>query len=208
MKEEEYNKVIIGSDNEHMSKIYAVKRDDDDESQGGVVSLIVYNKAMLHSTMETLVDKDMWIVDTGATSHVTYSRIGGVNQPNRMVKTRGFVGESINPDLKMDILVTYMCDDGKEIDAELKDVQVNKMFNFNLFSVTQMLQKGFILKGDAKLIRFCKGNPRFKFDSVIWTWGGLCTVQDFAGIQLLLLKSTMWHLWYQMRQTTRLQAWM
>ena len=42
----------------------------------------------------------------------------------------------------MDVLVTYICDDDKEIETELKDVQVNEKFNFNLFSVTQMLQKG------------------------------------------------------------------
>jgi hypothetical protein len=29
-----------------------------------------------------------------------------------------------------------MCDNGKEIEAELKDVQVNKKFSFNLFSIT------------------------------------------------------------------------
>jgi hypothetical protein len=126
-----------------------------------------------------LVDKDMWIVDTGATNHVTYSRIGGVSHCNTTVKTREFIGESINPDLKMDIPATNMRNDGKEIKAELKHVQVNKKFNLNLFSVTRMLQKGYILN----------------------------TVQDFAGIQLLLLKSTTWHLQYQMRQTTRLQVW-
>jgi hypothetical protein len=102
---EEHNKEIIGSDNEHVSKIYPVKRDDDEKSQGGVVSLVVCDKAMLHPTMESLVDKDMWIADTGATSHITYSRIRGMNHCNTMVKTRGFVGELINPDLEMDILV-------------------------------------------------------------------------------------------------------
>ncbi len=122
LKEEEYEKEIIGSDNEHIRKRYTAKGDDDDKFQGGVVRLVICDEAMLHPTMLTLVDKDMWIADTGATSHVTYSRIGGMNHRNKLVKTRGFVGESINPDLKMDILVTYMCDDGKKIEAELKDV--------------------------------------------------------------------------------------
>ncbi len=85
MKEEEHNEEIIGSDNEQVSKIYTVKRDDNDESQGGVVSLVVCEETMIHPIMETLVDKDMWIKDTGATSHITYSRIGGVNHSNMMV---------------------------------------------------------------------------------------------------------------------------
>jgi hypothetical protein len=52
LKKEEY-------DDEHISKTYTVKRDDDDKSQGGVVSLVVCDKTMIHPTMETLVDKDM-----------------------------------------------------------------------------------------------------------------------------------------------------
>ncbi len=136
LKEEEYNKDIIGSNNEHVSKIYTVKRDDDNKSQGGVISLVVCDKAMLHPTMETLVDKDMWIVDTGATSQVTHSRIRGMNHCNITVKTRVFVGESVNLDLEMDILVRCMCGNGKKIEAELKDVQIKKIFNSNLFSVT------------------------------------------------------------------------
>jgi hypothetical protein len=69
-----------------------------------------------------------------------------VNRHNTRVKIRGLFGESINPDLEMVIPVTYMCDDGKKIKAELKDVQVNEKFNFNLFSVTRMFQKRYILK--------------------------------------------------------------
>ncbi len=61
---------------------------------------------------------------------------------------------------------------GKEIKAELKEVQVNEKFNFNLISVTRMLQKGCTLKGDAKSITLEKGNHAFVFDSVIWTRGG------------------------------------
>jgi hypothetical protein len=51
-------------------------------------------------------------------------------------------------------------------------VQVNEKFNFNLFSVTRMLQKGYRIKGDAKSITLEKGNHAFMFDSVIWTQGG------------------------------------
>jgi hypothetical protein len=56
LKEGEYDKEIIGSDIEHVSKIYTVKRDDDEESQGSGVSLGICEKTMLHLTMETLVN--------------------------------------------------------------------------------------------------------------------------------------------------------
>jgi hypothetical protein len=34
-----------------------------------------------------------------------------------------------------------------------------------------MLQKGYILKADANLIRLCKSNDKFKFEGVIWMQG-------------------------------------
>ena len=71
------------------------------------------------------------MADTGATSHLTKHKIGGMNHRGTTVKTRRFNGESINPELEMDILVKYIGKDGLEINAELKDVQVNKTFNFN-----------------------------------------------------------------------------
>jgi hypothetical protein len=144
---------------------------DEDKFQGGYVSLVVMDKTTLQPTMEALVDKDMWIADTGATSHVTNSKVRGKNHRKTTVKTRGFDRESINPDLEMDIPVTYTCGNGKEIEAELKDVQVNEKFNFNLFCVTRMLQKGYTLKGDVKSITLEKGNHSFVFDSVIWDTG-------------------------------------
>jgi hypothetical protein len=154
--------------------------DDEDKSQVGNVSFVIVDKTMLQPNMEALVDKDMWIMDTGATSHVTNSKVRGKHHRKTTVKTRGFVGESINPDLDMDILVTYICVNGKENEAELKDMQVNEKFNFNLFSVPRMLQKGYMLKGDAKSITLEKGNHAIVFDSVIWTRVGALYCAGFC----------------------------
>jgi hypothetical protein len=109
----------------------------------------------------------MWIAGTRATSHVTKHKIGGINHRGTIVKTRGFVRESINPDLEMDIPVKYIRKDGLEINPELKDVQVNKNFNFNLFSVTKMLKKGYLLNGNKKCMKLKKGAHEFTFESVI-----------------------------------------
>ncbi len=87
------------------------------------------------------------------------------------VKTRGFFGEPINPELEMDILVKYIGKDGLEIKTELKYVQVNKNFNFNLFSVTKMLKKGYLLSGNKKCIKLKKAAREFMFESVIRTRG-------------------------------------
>jgi hypothetical protein len=85
----------------------------------------------------------------------------------------------------MDILVTYMCENGDEIEAELQDIHVNKMFNFNLSSVTRMLQRGYKLKGDAKSMSLEKGNHKFVFDSVICTRGGALYCARFQKIKNL-----------------------
>jgi hypothetical protein len=47
--------------------------------------------------------------------------------------------------------------DGLEIKAELEDVQVNKHYNFNLFSVTKMLKKGYLLSENEKSMKLKKG---------------------------------------------------
>jgi hypothetical protein len=74
---------------------------------------------------------------------------------------------------KMDISVMYCNKDGNKIrSAELKDVQVNNQFNFNLFSATRMLGKGFKLKGDKKLISIYNKICKFVFDTVIHTKHG------------------------------------
>jgi hypothetical protein len=72
----------------------------------------------------------------------------------------------------MDIPVKDIEKDGLEIKAELKDVQINKNFNFNLFSVTKMLKKGYLLSGNKKCMKLKKGAHELTFQSVIRTRGG------------------------------------
>ena len=95
-----------------------------------------------------LESEDVWIADTGVSSHITEHSMGGVKQYKSSIQVQGCMG-NVSANLEMDIPVTYCDKDGNEIrSAELKDVQVNDSFNVNLFSVTQMLRKGYKLKGD------------------------------------------------------------
>ena len=54
----------------------------------------------------------------------------------------------------------------------LTDMQVNERFNFNLFSITKMLLKGYQLKGDQKSISIWKGEVLFVFHTVVNTKHG------------------------------------
>ncbi len=79
-----------------------------------------------------LESQDIWIVDTGATSHVTkHTTEGGTKHCQTSVLTRGFAGETIQPDCKIDIPVTYSDKNGTEkFDVILGDFQTNiKSFN-------------------------------------------------------------------------------
>jgi hypothetical protein len=114
----------------------------------------------------------VWIADTRATSHVTKHKIGGINHRGTTVKTKGFVKESINPELEMVILVKYIGKEGLEIKSELKDVQVNKNFSFNLFSMTKMIKKGYLLSGNKKCMKLKKEAYEFMFESIIRTRRG------------------------------------
>ncbi len=97
--------------------------------------------------------QDIWIADTDATSHVTKHTEGGRKHRQTNVQTCKFAGETIQPDCEMDILVTYVDVNGTEkFDVMLGDIQTNEKFNYNLFSVTKMLLKGYKLKGDKHSI--------------------------------------------------------
>ena len=88
---------------------------------------------------------------------------------------RGFnTSESAKGSVEMDIPVVYCDKDGNEVrSAELKDVQMNEGFNFNLFSVNKMLMKGYTLKGDNKSLTISKGEVSFVFDTMIHTKRGV-----------------------------------
>jgi hypothetical protein len=130
---------------------------------------------MLPTTL-MLESEALWIVDTGATSHVTKYATGGINRCDTAIKMKGCMTNSTTASFEMDVPVTYCDKDRSKIrSAELKDVQVNNRFNFNLFSVTRILDKGFKLKGDKKSISIFTGACSFKFDTVIHTkQGALC----------------------------------
>jgi hypothetical protein len=51
----------------------------------------------------------------------------------------------------------------------LGDMQANKMFNFNLFSVTKMLLKGYKLKGDRYSLTLWNQTQTIVFDIVVHT---------------------------------------
>ncbi len=101
---------------------------------------------------------------------VTSPKMQWVESSNvQVVQMKGCM-ENMTANFKMDIPVMYCDKDGHKIrSAELKDMQINEQFNFNLFSMTRMLGKGFKLKGDEKSISIYNVTCEFVFDTVIQT---------------------------------------
>jgi hypothetical protein len=110
------------------------------------------------------------IADTGATSHVTKHKEGGQKHRQTSVCTRGFAGETIQPDYEMDIPVTYIDKNGTEkFNVILGNVQTNEKFHYNLFSVGKMLLKGYKLEGDKHSLTVSNKTRSIVFDILICT---------------------------------------
>jgi hypothetical protein len=61
-----------------------------------------------------LESEDLWIADTGATSHVTKHAMGRIKQPKSDVRMKGCM-ENMTANFKMDIPVMYCNKDGNKI---------------------------------------------------------------------------------------------
>jgi hypothetical protein len=79
----------------------------------------------------------------------------------------------MKPDCEMDIPVTFCDKEGTEkFDNVLGDVQKNERSNFNLFSVTKMLLKGYKLKGNRYSLTVWNQTRKIVFDIMIHTRNG------------------------------------
>jgi hypothetical protein len=81
----------------------------------------------------------------------------------------------------MDILVTYVDANGTEkLNVALGDVQTNVKFNYNLFSITKMLLKGYKLKGIKHSITVWNQTQSIVFELVIRTKNGALFCAKFT----------------------------
>jgi hypothetical protein len=137
-----------------------------DLSLSAVANVIV--DTTFTSGAHILESQDIWIVDTGAISHVTKPIEGGMKHCQTTVQIRGFAGETIEPDCKMDIPVTYSDKNRTEkFDVVLGDVQTKEKFHYNLFSVTKMLLKVYTLEGDKHSFTLCNKTRLIVFNIIV-----------------------------------------
>jgi hypothetical protein len=126
-------------------------------------------------TLDMLKEPEIWVCDTGATHHSCRSKEGAINERPASSSTLGHAGNPVKEESIIDLKGQFMTDDGEMgIEATLTEVSVNQKYNFNLFSLTRLLIRGWhVARGDASSIVIeDKDGNRIVFDIVIRTVRG------------------------------------
>ncbi len=103
----------------------------------------VFVSARIKIVVKLLKRSVMWIADSGASNHVTFSGKGCRNKRNATGLTHGTVGDSVLPKCELDIPYLHFDKDGAQVgEVIITDVSHLPEGNFNLFSVTRLQNKG------------------------------------------------------------------
>ncbi len=123
-----------------------------------------------------LDDPNVWIEDTAATVHMT-PYPSGITSVRKATGTDSITMGNGNQEKAAEVadIVGTMCNEyGNEIGtAKLSDVTFFRMGKFNLFSVTQMMKRGWSLKGDKLSMVLEKKEQQIVFDICILTPKGM-----------------------------------
>ena len=132
------------------------------------------SKVDVPMTMDILSEDDIWICDSGASSHSTKSEVGARNKKDTLSTSVGHTGPAIKATSSIDVPGRFLEKDGSPgMRACLTDVSFNEGLNFNLMSLSRMLVQGWkISSGNATGIHIQKGENKIKFDIVIPTAKG------------------------------------
>lgn len=119
-------------------------------------------------------DESLFICDTGASSHSTFSLVGATNIRRSGCSSFGQAGSATRAENTVDLAGRFVdCNGEIGITAILKDVSYSSRFNFNLLSLTKLLMQDWrIISGDDTSIVVEKGSYQIKFDTIIKTTKG------------------------------------
>ena len=123
-----------------------------------------------------LRQENVWICDTGASTHVTWCNKGARNVRDTMVYSLGHTGSAAESTALIDIPGVFVNKHGNlGLQAVLRDCSFSAKHNFNLLSMSKLLHKqGWkIVRGDESLIRIENGKGgTIDFDIVVPTEKG------------------------------------
>jgi hypothetical protein len=114
----------------------------------------------------SLNDPDVWIGDTGATTHTTAYINNTVNHQNARIEDN-IVGIS-GPPAEARKIVDIRCEsehEGKKEKCVIRDVTYIPESWYNLFSLTKLILNGWTMSGDkTQCIKMSMGKHEINFD--------------------------------------------
>ena len=132
---------------------------------------------------ELSTNPDLWIGDSGATTHITFNKSGMTDLITPHDDTKVIVGngEVLEREEIGNLHGTiYDKDDNSLYTATLKNVVVSSKAQFNLLSVTVLLRQGWELYGSSSNFTLTKGNHALNFDRLLHTERGILFVIKLA----------------------------
>ncbi len=109
------------------------------------------------ASITMLKRSDMWIADSGASNHVTFSGKGCKNRRYATGLTHRIVVNSVLPKCELDIPCVHFDNDGNQVgEVTITGVSHLPEVHFNLFSLTRLQKKGWTLSGNADYIKLQK----------------------------------------------------
>jgi hypothetical protein len=133
------------------------------------------------ASMNMLKRSDMWIADSGASNHVTFSVKGCRNKRVATGLTHRIVGESVLPKCELDIPCIHCDKDGTQVgEVIITDVSHLPEGTFNLFSLKRLQKKGWTLLGNEDYIKLQNGGNPLLFNIVVSAPKGAQYVGKFS----------------------------
>ena len=147
---------------------------------GNNVELLLYSAGAKEK--HAVSDPNIWIADTAATVHMTPHKAGITNlrKATHLDTITMGNGTSETATAIGDVHGEIREQNGKRIKAIISNVTLLPSGKYNLFSVTQMLKKGWKLTGNADELALTNGTQIIKFDIKIHTPRGILFAMHFA----------------------------
>jgi hypothetical protein len=151
------------------------KRSEEMAAAGMDISIQEYLLGLAENEGEGLLeDPDLWIADTAATVHMTPYRSDLTNLQKLEECNLITMGNGLQEEMKevADVIGT-ISNNGKEMSVRIQDVTILSNGRINLFSISQMLKKGWRLKGNQESITITKSGVDIVFGIKILTRKGV-----------------------------------
>jgi hypothetical protein len=153
----------------------------------GIVSVSELSAAELAQSVidkiQCLEGTIIWIGDTGASQHSSKSKEGAINIRNAGQTSVGSTGQPQTPQCTFDLPGQFIKHDGSlGLRAVITDISYSSQNNFNLFSISCMLQLGWTLGGNRHKLTLTSLDSKrvIHFDIVIKTKLGAVYAAKFA----------------------------